>query len=157
VRSDMQKANNLLSSWAIQFIKNKDAYFGKIQSIEEKSEGFDNKVVYSDKTEYLLIVPSFLKNEDFKNKLSKDKNIIIFVLNNQNNFDYVLSNWKFFIEFQKLTLYFVNIYSHSETKWALRPYVHNLFSDQKSLKNGLMSIFMSVEQISESEIEQKGL
>jgi hypothetical protein len=151
----MTKTKEKLLEWAINFIKSKDAFTGTLQNIEKNKDGFDAKAVYSDKEEFIIIEPTLKDFEIFDKKLSSDKNIIVVLLNSVENFNSVIEHWKQLIVFEKLTLYFVNIFSHTDKKWAIKPKLHNLISDPKSLKEGLNTLFMNVEPTTEKEFEGK--
>lgn len=148
------KTKNALIEWAINFIKTKDVLAGTLQNIEKNKDNFDLKVIYSNKEEFILIEP-FVKNPEYIiSKLQKEKYIIIFLLNTHENHKFLVDNWKKFVDFPKLTIYFVNMLSNTEKKWAIKPYLHNMIADQKSLKEGLNSMFIAVEPITEESIQK---
>lgn len=152
----MTKAKELLLEWAINFVKSKNAFIGTLQNFE-KCKDFDAKAVYSDKEEYILAEPTIKDIDKLISALPKDKNVLLFVLNSFDNFNSVVENWKRFADLENLTIYFVNMFSHTEKKWAIKPKVHDLISDSKSLKSGLNSMFMMVEPVREQDLEGKHL
>jgi len=149
------KTKDVLIDWAINFIRSKDAITGILQNIEKDKEGFDIKATHSNKEEFIIVEPFIKKSEDIINKLQKDRYITIFVMNSYENFKFLIDNWKRLIDFQKLTIYFVNMFSHTDKKWAIKPYLHDLITNNKSLKEGLNSLFVTVEPLTEEYLEGK--
>lgn len=139
-----------LKTWIKHFIKQKDLAANKIVSIEEEKEEKEKTVKlivkYKDSEAYFFIIPE-IRNEDFMRELSKDDTIGIVVLNKKSNLDFLVKNWKDFIEFPFLTFYFVNPESTTDVKWIVRPSVHNRIAEPKSLKAGLKAMFEMVEEV----------
>jgi hypothetical protein len=151
----MSKSKEALTEWALNFIKSKDAFTGNIKEILKNKDGFDIDIIYNDKEEFILVEPTIQDFDKLHKNLSNDKNIIIFLLNSFENFNIILNNWKKISCFDKLTLYFVNMFSHTDKKWAVKPKLHSLITDDKTLKSGLNSMFMMVEPTTEKEFEGK--
>ena len=150
----MNKAKDSLTEWAVNFIRSKDAFAGNLKSIEKDTDGFDLKIVYNDKEE-LVIVEPFIKDADkIISMMLKEKYVSLFLFNSFENFNFLVNNWKRLIGFEKLTIYFVNMFSNTDKKWAIKPYLHNLISDDKKLKEGLNSMFMAVEPLTEDSMRK---
>jgi len=149
------KTKEALTDWAINLIKSKDAITNSLQNIEKNKEEFDVKATYSNKEEFIIVEPFIKNTEEIIAKLQKDRYITIFVMNSYDNFKFLIDNWKKLIDFPKLTIYFVNMFSHTDKKWAIKPYLHNLVTDDKSLKEGLNSLFAAVEPLTEEYLEGK--
>ncbi len=77
----VDKAKSMLKGWIISFIKNKDAFFGNLDGIEEDKEGYDLKATYKDKEEYIIVEPFIKGFGKIFEKIDKEKNISIVVFN----------------------------------------------------------------------------
>ena len=152
-----KKTKEVLKEWAIHFLKNKNAMLKTLQKIEENIEGYDLKIIYDNKEDYIIIHPFIENFDEIYEKISKDKNITLILFNSKQNFDMIVDKWNRLIEFNKLTIYFVNMFSITDKKWIIRPYMHNLIADPASLKTGLKSMFNMVSPITEKEAESKTL
>ena len=74
-------------------------------------------------------------------------------LNSSENFSFLTKNWDKFTDLKKLAVYFVNPFSKTEKKWIIHPYTHSKITEKSSLKQGLKSMFDTVETTSILEIE----
>lgn len=135
-----------LLDWITIFIQSKDAYVGDLVNIKKATE-FDLIAIYNNKEENIIVLPQIKNFDEFYEKLKKDVMIIIVVPNTKENFEIILENWKRLIDFDKLTIYFVNPDSQTETKWVIKPHMHNKISDDRSLKTGLETMFKSVQEV----------
>ena len=151
------KSKQLLQEWIINFIKNKDTLLNTLEKIDKNTENFELKVSYKSKEEYIIIDPFIKDFNIILEKLDKEKYISIVLFNFEDNLNKILDNWKYLAEFEKLTIYFVNMFSATDQKWIIKPSLHNRIAEQKSLKQGLISMFNMVEPITEQEVETKTL
>lgn len=151
----MDEICSFLTEWTINYVKNKDILLGKIESIEENKEGFDIIVKYKDKINFFIIRPLLKDIEEIIKKMGKEGHHGLVVLNNKENLNIIMSNWKRLIEFRNLCVYFVNPFSQLDKKWLVFPYTHNRICDENSLENGLRAMFEMVEPITEDEIKKK--
>ena len=151
----VDKIKEALSEWIINFINHKAIIKNDLKKIENGKDFL--KAVYEDK-EVKIIVEPFIENFDsLFDKIEKDKYVSIVLFNTIENFDIILEKWKRFIDFDKLTIYFVNMFSNTETKWIVKPYLHERITEEKSLKSGLKSIFNTVEPITREVLERKSM
>jgi|ETNmetMinimDraft_2_1059921.scaffolds.fasta_scaffold49434_2 hypothetical protein len=149
----MDKVHSYLLDWAINFVKNRDAFTKKIKEIE-KGKDSDFSVRYDDgKEASFIIIPSIDDIQKTLEKRTKKDHFCIITLNNKDNLDSIINNWKKLIEYEFLSIYFVNPDSKLDKKWILFPYTHNKICDESSLKSGLKSMFEMVEQISEGQLK----
>ncbi len=132
----------LLKEWARHFIRQKDA--GKEASVNEDGD----KIIanYKDGRAYYFIIPE-INNETFMRELNKQDKINIVVLNKASNLEFLIKNWKDFIEFPFLAFHFVNPDSKNDLKWIIRPSVHNRITEPKSLRTGLKAMFDMVDEV----------
>ena len=151
------KPKQILTDWTINFIKNKDAILNTLEKIEKNKQGFELKAIYENKEEF-IIIEAFIKDFDkLIERLDKDKYISIILFNNIENLNIIEENWNRFIDFEKLTIYFVNMFSTTDRKWIIKPHFHNKIIGERSLRSGLKSMFNMVEQITKKQIESKNL
>ncbi len=125
--------NTRLHDWAVGFIKHKDLFHKKIESIEDDERGF--LVRFKDKDEYYIIQ----ENLDFDD-IPKDLDVCFVTLNNQKNFNRLLSEWKILVSFKNLRIIFVEKIADGK-HWIVNPYIHDRISDKSSLKSGLKTLF----------------
>jgi len=151
------KAKKILIEWTINFLNSKASIKNDLKKIEKNKENYDLKAIYDDKEVYIIIEP-FIENFDkLYGKIKKENFISIVLFNTIENFEITTEKWKRLIDFENLTIYFVNMFSSTDTKWIIKPYLHDKITDEKSLNIGLKSIFNMVEPITEKEIERKSL
>ena len=151
----VDKIREALTEWTINFINHKASIKNDLQKIIKDKDGL--KAIYDDKEVFVIIEP-FMDDFDLLfEKLEKDKYISIVLFNTVENFDIILEKWKRFIDFDKLTIYFVNMFSSTETKWVVKPFLHNKITEEKALKIGLKSMFNMVEPITKEMIERKSM
>lgn len=151
----MDNINSFLTEWTIDYIKNKDVLVKKIVAIEKNKEGFDIVVRYNDKTSFFVIKPLVNDIEEITGKMDKEGHYSIVMLNNKENLDVVVNNWKKLIDFRNLCLNFVNPFSELDKRWLIFPCVHNNICDDDSLEKGLRAMFEMVEPITEEEMKKK--
>ena len=124
-----------LKEWAIEYIKHKDAFKQQIVDIMVHD---DNLVVrYKDKEELVLICPEL--SQSFS-RLDKYSYVSVFTFNTQSNFNELIERWHQLTSIEGLTIYFTNPDSSTDTKWIIRPNLHNKIADEDSLKTGLFDI-----------------
>lgn len=129
--------DNALKEWTIAFVKNKDLAAKRIVKIEEKDKDNIINVVFKDKTvrHYILekLDEKLLKeinNNDFKT---------VVTLNMEENFNFLVKNWKKLCDIKNLNMIFVNMKTHD--KWLLNPHLHSLIADPDSIEMGLRTMF----------------
>ena len=139
-----------LQEWTITFVKNKDLIKQQLTSVEEKSGVVHTTYKDGKKQEYFM----YEKDDDLGKILTalkeaeKDVLLSIHVVcyNTTKNLDVLLKNWQTFAAYQRLTFYFANPKSLTDTKWIINPWLHNRVSDAKNLANGLKSMASMVEE-----------
>ena len=137
-----------LLEWAGFYAKHKDIYEKKIVDIKEDGD----KLVIKRKEDVInyLGQPSLNKNKlkDF----GKKDFITIVTFNTANNIEELLKGWHFYAEYPNLIIIFINPKSNLDTKWIIKPYLHQRICDEKALKRGLKSIYETVEPMKEKDI-----
>jgi len=142
-----------LVNWTKTYIKHQDIINKTIESIKEDKD-FDLIVKHKDKEEFYIIEP-FIKDTTILNKLKNDKIITLVIFNSKENFNFIVDNWKKFIDLPNFKIIFVNPFSDIDKKWIIKPYMHHKICDESSLKLGLKSMFDMVTIIDEKGIKEK--
>ncbi|MBS3131425.1 hypothetical protein J4212_03255 [Candidatus Woesearchaeota archaeon] len=141
-----------VSGWMANFLKNKDAFTRRIESIQDKGDG-NFTISYKDgRAAECLILPD---TQELLQALDREKHYIICLLNSRKSLDFLIANWKSLIDFRSMTIYFVNPLSQLEKKWIISPYTHNRICDDASLKLGLNSMFETVEATDEESLKAR--
>ena len=154
----IDKSQENLKEWTLEYIKNKDIVLKKIEKIEDLGETLF--IIYKDKKQLFLILSFFRSIEDLfekiKNaKLNFDFDVLsLVVYNTEKNFFFMLANWNKLIAYPKLNLIFANKFSQLDKKWIISPHTHAKISDPDSLEQGLKTMFQTVEPISDDELKE---
>ena len=125
--------NERLCKWAKDFIRHRDLFHRKLESIEDNENGF---IAYYKNKKEIYIIEDIL---DFEN-IPKDADVCFVTLNNHKNFNKLLTEWKIIISFSNLKIIFVEKIA-SGKHWIINPYIHDRISDKSSLKSGLKTLF----------------
>lgn len=133
----------VLKSWTLIFVKNKDLIHNLIKNISETNKDFDFVVHRKDDSIFFLIIPELSNINEILNK-AKDRCVNIVVLNIKKNLDFIINNWNNLKTFQNLCFYFVNPNAAREQKWILYPYSHDLIIETKNIKKSLLTLFSTV-------------
>lgn len=135
----MDEPVRALREWLIEYLKHRDLFKKSIMSMEAKdAEVF---VRYRDRTERFEIVPVLTEIPD-----AGEEYLSIVTLNTEANLRHMIAHWAGFARQERLTVIFINPESSSETKWIIRPHLHERISDDDSLKAGLSAMFQTVEE-----------
>lgn len=137
----MNDAEKFLLDWAENFFVSKDAFVKKITSIEH-NDGL-LIIYYKDKTERIKVATHLDTLTDI------EKVSLVITLNNRRNMDYLVKEWSRLAQLPELRIYFINPFSSTEKKWVINPSVHQKICEPDSLKIGVISLFESVEPLTE--------
>ena len=146
----MQNPQDYLKEWFVRFLENKDIYFKQIQEISYNAGIV--RVVTKGKEIYYQIVP-FPKSivEGVGKITGEHKGLVLY--NTEENFKILIKEWGKLTKEKSLMIYFVNPFSKTDKKWVISPRTHQLISDEESLVDGLNSLFLMVDTITEKEIK----
>lgn len=143
-----------LKEWITTYLKNKDAFFKRIEKIEESSE-CALLIHYKDgRHQCFLILPESKTFEEIKTH-QKEDHVAVVLLNNAGNRKSMVDQWSWLKEYRYLTLYFVNPLSNGEKKWVVMPYTHSKVCDETKLMQGLKAMAELVEDITNSILKEK--
>jgi len=104
----MDAAYPYLKEWIINYLKNRDLLFRKIEAVEENKEGFDFYIQFKDKGQFFIVMPVMQDVGGIFTKLDSERHFGLVVLNTSSNFKVLLENWEKFAQFRHLCVYFVN-------------------------------------------------
>ncbi|MFH1408853.1 MAG: hypothetical protein ABIH34_03025 [Nanoarchaeota archaeon] len=142
-------AVDYLRSWFIQWTKHKDLILRRIEKIETM-EG--KTIIHMKDKEVQAMIETRL--ETAIPKLTQGW-IQIVTLHNDENKKILIKEWETFIQFPKLTLFFINPFSKGDTRWTIHPYTHQQICDPDSLKTGLSTMGELVDPLTPEELEVK--
>ena len=135
-----------LSEWAIEYFKSRDIIEKKIVSIDEVDDGI---VIHKKDGDYKVnTVPELSINVP-------EGEVGIITLNNRKNVETLYSNWSKFCSNPGLKIYFINPFSTTDKKWVINPCVHTRICDGATLRLGLISMFETVEPLTEEILSKK--
>ena len=146
----MQKEVDYLSEWFSRYMKNRDIAFRKIKDI--KSEG--DKVIITENSGLVTVYYIIPFIEDFSTIIKglEGASLGIVTFNTPEAFDSLLKSWDGLVKLPSLVIYFFNPFSQQEKKWIIRPRTHHMISDEESLKEGLKSLYLTVDPVNKKEI-----
>lgn len=148
----MDKVIEHLSDWVQRFLENRNLFQKNI--IGMKPEGERLIVTYKDKEIIFLIMP-MLDVERFEKEAEKEKHYSVVCLNTKDNLKAMISGWKKLIGYRFLSIYFINPFADGDTKWVIRPQVHDRITEPESLELGLGSLFEGVAETTLEHVKGK--
>jgi len=140
-----------LKNWIIEYLKNRHLAFKNLEDISDKDDHLIVK--FKDKTSKVFCTHSIEKVYVAINNASSE-HLIIVCYNTTENRDYLVKMWQIFTAMKFLTFYFVNPFSKLEKKWIIHPYTHSKVIEKGSIKQGIQSMFETVDIVSLVEIEK---
>lgn len=132
----------VIMGWGASYIKHRDLMACKIKDlkIEKDRIEIENK---DGSHESVIAMPDLAKMD-----ISAVKSATIFItLNRKDNLKFLIDKWKDISAVKEISIIFLNPDSELEHKWIIRPYVHARICDDKTLKQGLKSMFETVDEI----------
>jgi len=145
------KVKEQLVDWTFNYLKNKYLYLKRIEVIEKNKKGFDIYVKFKDREQFFVVQPVIEDIDGVFSKFDSEKHFGLVVLNTKGNLDILVKNWKEFVKFKHLCVYFVNPSSKLDKKWIIYPYTHNNICEKDALEKGLNSMFEMVEPLNEKD------
>jgi len=77
--------------------------------------------------------------EDFFEKIKDHEYKTAVCLNTDENFKFLIRNWKKLSEIKNLSFVFVNLKIND--KWVINPHTHSMIADPSSIESGLRTMF----------------
>ncbi len=149
------KTHPYLVDWIIDYLKNRDLLFRKIDSIEKNKDGFDVYFKFKDKEQFFVVMPVIKDVNAILSKFDSERNFGLVVFNTMGNFDFLVKNWDKLVQFKRLCIFFVNPFSQLDKKWIIYPFTHNGICERTSLERGLKAMFGMVSPLTEKQIEDR--
>lgn len=147
--TDPQKTAPFLTEWIIDYVKHKDIYTKSIQAIEH--QGHCVQIKHTTKVHWYVVLP-LVDVKKIHDALTAHPNdhVSLVTLNLRQNLALVMDHWKEFVGYERFNIYFVNPFSATDKRWIISPHVHNKICDESALKQGLESIFLTVDEVTNS-------
>lgn len=149
------KSQLYLVDWIVDYLKNRDLLFRNIESVERNKEGFEVYIKFKEKEQFFIVKPVIENIDEILSKFDENRHFGLVLFNTMGNFDILLKNWKKFIRFKNLSIYFVNPFSNLDKKWIIHPYTHENICEKSALEKGLRAMFEMVEPLTEEQIKDK--
>jgi hypothetical protein len=126
-----------LSDWTINYVKNRDLTFRKLVSFKEHAKDEYIGFEFKDKTVAHFIIDK-VSDKIFDMIKSHDHKIIV-CLNSDENFKFLIKNWKKLSDIKNLSFLFVNLKIND--KWVINPHTHSMIADPDSIESGLRTMY----------------
>jgi len=129
--------NKELYDWTVHYVKNKDLTFRKLVKYSEKPEKELIEFEFKDKTIAHFIIDK-LSEKIFENIKDHEHKIIV-CPNNEDNFKFLIKDWKRLSDVKNLSFLFVNLKIND--KWVINPHTHSMIADPSTIESGLRTMF----------------
>ena len=129
-----------LQEYIINYVKYKDAIKQSLQHVERKKD----HVLFTFKNEKIPYYTCEKLADAPKSFASPGKNYIV-CLNTKENAEYLIQNWKQYAAIKHLIIIFANIKQHEQ--WLINTHIHARCTDEKAIKEGILSLFATVSQV----------
>jgi len=126
-----------LSEWTINYVKNRDLTFRKLVKYVENSKDDYISFEFKDKIVAHFIIDK-LSEKIFEIIKNHDHKVIV-CLNVEENFKFLIKNWKKLSDIKNLSFLFVNL--KMGDKWVINPHTHSMIADPTSIESGLKTMF----------------
>ncbi len=134
--------NKTIIEWAENYLRYRDLAQNKIREMKPEKDRI--VVLHKDGSREMVISAPDLPKLDPK---AVSGPTIFVTLNKKENLKFLADNWKVLSAVKEISVIFINPDSQLDTKWIIRPFVHNRICDDSSLKLGLKSMFETVDEI----------
>jgi hypothetical protein len=126
-----------LYDWTISYVKNKDLTFRKLVKYTENAKDGCISFEFKDKTIPHFIIDK-LSDKIFEIIKSHEHKTIV-CENTDENFKFLIKNWKKLSDIKNLSFVFVNL--KLGDKWVINPHTHSMIADPDSIESGLKTMF----------------
>ena len=131
-----------IMGWGASYMKHRDLVACKIRDLKVGKDRID--VMNKDGSQELVLgLPDLSKLDPASVKLPT----IFITMNKKENLKFLIDEWKKLSAVKEISIIFINPDSQLDTKWIIRPFVHARVCDDKTLKQGLKSMFDTVDEI----------
>jgi hypothetical protein len=129
--------NKELSDWTVHYVKNKDLTFRKLVKYSEHPENDRIDFEFKDKTIAHFIIDK-LSDKLFES-IKEHEHKTIVCPNIEENFKFLIKNWKRLSDVKNLNFLFVNLKIND--KWVINPHTHSMIADPETIESGLKTMF----------------
>ena len=126
-----------LADWTMNYVKNRDLTFRKLVTYKEHAKEDYISFEFKDKTVAHFIIDK-LADKIFDIVKSHDHKVIV-CPNIEENFKFLIKNWKKLSDVKNLSFLFVNLKIND--KWVVNPHTHSMIADPESIESGLRTMF----------------
>mgnify|MGYP001606786807 CR=1 FL=1 len=139
----------MLKEWTYNYIKHKDIIHRRISEINDLGDYFlvnnkdESHIVFLVKENVSSFNETIVKIKSLEKEHNANK-VTLVVYNNKSNFELLVTHWEELVSMPTLIVVFSN--PKTNDKWMISPHVHNKIADSGSLKQGLKSMFETVEE-----------
>jgi hypothetical protein len=126
-----------LSDWTINYVKNRDLTFRKLVSYKEHAKDEYIGFEFKDKTVAHFIMDKL--SEKMFDMIKAHENKVMVCLNIDENFKFLIKNWKKLSDIKNLSFVFVNLKLND--KWVINPHTHSMIADPDSIESGLRTMY----------------
>jgi hypothetical protein len=129
--------NKELADWTVNYVKNKDLTFKKLVSYKSHDKDEYISFEFKDRTISHFILEKI--PEKVFELLKGHEHKVIICLNTDENFKFLIKNWKKLSDIKNLSFLFVNLKVND--KWIINPHTHSMIADPDSIESGLRTMF----------------
>ena len=126
-----------LTDWTVNYVKNRDLTFRKLVSYKEHTKDEYVGFEFKDKTVAHFIIDKL--TDKIFDMIKAHEHKVIVCLNTDENFKFLIKNWKKLSETKNLSFLFVNLKIND--KWVINPHTHSMIADPDSIESGLKTMF----------------
>jgi len=126
-----------LYDWTINYVKNKDLAFRKLVKFTEHPTEDNIEFEFKDKTIAHFIIDKL--SDKIFNLIKDHEHKAITCPNSEDNFKFLIKEWKKLSEIKNLSLVFVNLKIND--KWIINPHTHSMIADPSTIESGLRTMF----------------
>lgn len=126
-----------LADWTMNYVKNRDLTFRKLVSHKEHTKEEYIDFEFKDKAVTHFIMDK-LSEKVFEAIKGREHKVMV-CLNTDENFRFLIKNWKKLSEIRNLGFLFVNL--KLDDKWIINPHTHSMIADPESIESGLRTMF----------------
>ncbi|MGV8172266.1 MAG: hypothetical protein ACP5OA_06260 [Candidatus Woesearchaeota archaeon] len=126
-----------LAEWTVNYVKNRDLTFRKLIKYTEKNKDEYIEFEFKDKIVPHLIIDKL--SENIFEEIKKYEHKVVVCLNTDENFKFLIKNWKKLSDIKNLSVLFVNLKLND--KWIINPHTHSMIADPDSIESGLRTMY----------------
>jgi len=126
-----------LYDWTLSYVKNKDLTMRKLVKCIEHPKEDSIEFEFKDK-KVMHFVLDKLSDKIFE-LIKNHEHKAITCLNTEENFKFLIKEWKKLSGIRNLSFVFVNLKIND--KWIINPHTHSMIADSSSIESGLRTMF----------------